>query len=81
MSSQDREKLGVDQVGEDRQRGGEADARVEHLAELVRPSADEALVVGSGQPQGGYPERWECQAKAGVLIGDVAVETEPEGRG
>ena len=69
-------QLEVDRIGEDRDRRGQADPGVQHLAEFVRTSPDEPDVVGSGQPQGRDPEHRQRQAQRQVHGRDVAAETE-----
>ena len=72
-------QLEVDRVGEDRDRRGQADSGVQHLAVLVRTGPDEPDVVGSGQPQGRDPEHRQRQAQRQVHGRDVAAETELSG--
>ena len=58
--------LGFRGVGQDRDHGGQADARVQYLAELVGADTDEAGIVTSGERHDRQPEQWQAQAESEI---------------
>ena len=63
----------LDRVGGDRHRGGQADRRVQHLAELLRANPDIAGAIASGHRYDPAPEQGQRERESQVDRREVVV--------